>query len=227
MSINIINHSVDFYVDKIRKREHFSFTRWGDGEWFCVTGKKGQNCDNHIYFPEMCESLNSALKNDKGYYKSIWNLEHAQIKNILNILLPYIQNNNIKHNWVNAGVWEDMVIKGELDSLIESLENRNFIIVSNNSLKGLNIKYTDFITVPFENCFLEKDRIKSEIIELSDKYEDAVFGFSASMATNVMVDELYDVIGDKSTMIDFGSIWDPFVGVYSRSYHKQYNRTKI
>ena len=38
----------------------------------------------------------------------------------------------------------------------------------------------------------------------------------------LLIDELYDIIGDKCTMIDFGSIWDPFVGKTTRSYHKEY-----
>ena len=66
---------------------------------------------------------------------------------------------------------------------------------------------------------MDKDRIKEDILKMCDKYESPVFGFSASMATNVIVDELYDEIGDKCWMIDFGSIWDPFIGNRIRSWH--------
>ena len=99
--------------------------------------------------------------------------------------------------------------------------------MSNEKLKKINIKYTDFITIPSVNCFLEKERIKSEMIKMVEKYDNVVFGLSSSMATNVIVDELYDIIGDKCTMIDFGSIWDPFVGVIARSYHKEYKKRKL
>ena len=111
--------------------------------------------------------------------------------------------------------------------MIESLENRNYIIVSNDSLKNLNIKYTDFVSVPSVNCFLEKERIKRDMIEMTNKYDDVVFGLSSSMATNVIIDELYDIIGDKCTMIDFGSIWDPFVGKMARTYHHQYKKKTL
>ena len=63
------------------------------------------------------------------------------------------------------------------------------------------------------------------MIKMTKKYDDVVFGLSSSMATNVIVDELYDEIGDKCSMIDFGSIWDPFVGHIGRSYLKQYVKT--
>ena len=62
---------------------------------------------------------------------------------------------------------------------------------------------------------------------MCDKYEKPVFGFSASMATNVMIDELYPIVGDKCWMIDFGSIWDPFIGNMIRSHHLKYTTTEL
>lgn len=226
-TIQIKNNPYQFYIDKINNKEHFSFTRWGDGEWFCTWGMQGQNCDSHRYFPELKDGLYTALKNNKNYYKAIWNVNHGQISRILNPLLKFLKDEKIEINWVNAGIWEDVVLKGGLDDLVKSLEKRNFIIVSNDSLKNLNIKYTDFISVPTVNCFLDKERIKKDMIEMTKKYDDVVFGMSSSMATNVIVDELYDLIGDKSTMIDFGSIWDPFIGKNTRSYHKDYIKKEI
>lgn len=227
MNLNIIDNSIQFYIDKLNNKEHFSFSRWGDGEWYCAMGRNGKNCDNHTYFPELSKGLNEVLKKDKGYFKAIWNTNHGQIRNILGTLLPFLDENKINVNWVNAGIWEDAAINGELNKLIESLEKRNYIIVSNESLKKLNIKYVDYITIPSQNCFLEKDRIKEEMIKMSQKYDDVVFGMSSSMATNVIIDELYDVIGDKCTMIDFGSIWDPFVGKMARTYHHQYKKKTL
>lgn len=221
-NINITNHPIEFYIEKIKNNENFSFTRWGDGEWYCTIGMSGKNCDNHQYFPKLSEGLNVALKNNKNYYKAIWNLNHGQIKRNLNVILPYIESNNINIEWVNAGIWEEAAINGNLNTLVDALENRNFIIVSNDKLRGLDINYTDFISVPSYNCFLNKDGIKRDMILMTEKYDNPVFGLSASMATNVIVDELYDIIGDKATMIDFGSIWNPFVNDNIRSYHNEY-----
>jgi hypothetical protein len=227
MNINIKNNPYTFYIDKINSKENFSFTRWGDGEWFCTWGHQGQNTDNHKYFPELTNGLNTALRSNKQYYRAIWNVTHGQIARILNPLTNFLKKENININWVNAGIWEDLVLKGGIEELIESLEKRNFVIVSNDSLRDLNVKYTDFISVPLINCFLDKERIKKEMIEMTEKYDDVVFGMSSSMATNVIVDELYDIIGDKCSMIDFGSIWDPFVGRNTRGYHKDYIKNKI
>ena len=225
LNINFLD--LDFYIDKIRNRENFSLSRWGDGEWFCTVGVNGQNCDNHRYLPELRDGLVNALKNNKSYYKAIWGPNHGQIKRILHIILPFIHKNNINNQWVNAGIWEDAVLKDGIDRLVESLESRNLVIVSNHTLRDLNIKYVDYVEVPKVNCYNDKDRIKSEMISITKKYKDVVFAMSSSMATNVIIDELYDEIGDKCSMIDFGSIWDPFVGRHTRSYHRQYIKTKL
>ena len=44
------------HIDKIVNKEMYSFSRWGDGEWLCLLGAKGMNCDKHQYFPELREA---------------------------------------------------------------------------------------------------------------------------------------------------------------------------
>jgi hypothetical protein len=101
----------------------------------------------------------------------------------------------------------------------------NFIMVSDSSKYSLKntLDMKGFIEIPPVNCFLNKDRIKDMIIEHSKKHELPVFGLSASMTSNAIIDELYSEIGEDCWMIDFGSIWDPLCGNRSRVYHKGYN----
>lgn len=225
--MNIINNNVDFYINKLKNNEFFSFTRWGDGEWLCAAGTQGMNCDKHIYFPELRDGLNNALVNNKNYYKATWDINHGQIAKVLPMITNHLKNLNVDINWVNAIIWEKLPVDGDLNKLVEQLEKMNFVIVSNKKNRDLEINYTDYIEIPSVNCFLDKERIKQEMINMTEKYDNIVFGLSASMATNVIVDELYDIIGDKCFMVDFGSIWDPFVGNTSRSYHKEYKNIKI
>ena len=137
--------------------------------------------------------------------------------------------NNLTFDWVDATVWEEAAMAGNISPLIEQLEKMNFVIVSEASKRELPMNYTDFIEVPKTNCFLEKDRIKNDMIEMCKKYDNIVFGLSASMATNVIVDELFPIIGDKCWMIDFGSIWEPYVPnpVHGRTYHKRYKSKEL
>lgn len=222
-------NTIEYYINKLRNGEVFSFTRWGDGEWLCSGGASGANCDAHIYFPELAKGLNEALNNPKGYYLATWPETEPMMHN--DNLWNYIQS-RLQHtstNWVDASIWEEAAMAGKLKNFVEQLESMNFIIVSEPSKRSLPINYTDYIEIPTTNCFLEKERIKQQMIDMCAKYDNPVFGLSASMATNVIVDELYKQIGNKCWMIDLGSIWEPFIATpaHSRSYHAKYKSKDI
>lgn len=218
---------LEFYIEKLKNNEKFSFTRWGDGEWSCLFGHQGHNCDLHQYFPEMSKGLQEAVKNYKGYYLATWPRTVPMMRTELGKnAYEYIDYHMPGKNWVDARIWENAAMDATIGPLVEQLKNMNFVMISESSKKTLPF-ITDFIEVPKKDCFLEKERIKKEMIEMTEKYNDVVFGLSASMATNVIVDELYNQIGNKCWMIDFGSIWDPYVGNMTRSYHRRYKSLMI
>lgn len=219
--------SFDHYLNKLQNKEVFSFSRWGDGEWLCVSGRKGQNCDGHFYFPEMSKCLRNALSNDLGYYKALFEPSNIQVSQNQHWLKPLLTKFGSKVDWVLADVWEYLVKDKGINELVSQLNSMNYIIVSEKSKRKLNINYKDFIEVPSKNCFLEKENIKNQMIAMTEKYEMPVFGLSASMASNVIIDELFPIIGDKCWMIDFGSIWDPFCKGRTRSYHRHYKIKSI
>ena len=228
MMIQITNNDINFYIDLLKSDKKFSFTRWGDGEWLCTFGASGANCDGHSYFLEMRNGLNRALDNPKGYFLATWPQTESMMTNVWDTIQDRLEYSDTK-KWVDASVWEEAAMNGNLKDFIEQLEKMDFIVVSESSKRELPMNYSDFIEVPETNCFLEKERIKEEMVLMCDKYDLPVFGLSASMATNVIVDELYDEIGDSCWMIDLGSIWEPFLKnpVHARSYHSTYKTTKL
>ena len=226
--MNIINNTLQHYIDLLKSNQKFSLTRWGDGEWNCFFGAQGQNCDQHIYFPEMGKCLNEAIDTPKGYLLATWPETEPMMRNVWGPIQSRLYNTTAT-KWVDATVWEESAMEGEISILVEQLEDMNFIMVSESSKRKLPIKYTDYIDIPQTNCFLDKERIKQEMREMVVKYKNPVFGLSASMATNVIVDELYKEIGDECWMIDFGSIWEPFLQnpIHSRSYHQRYKTREL
>ena len=44
---------------------------------------------------------------------------------------------------------------------------------------------------------------------------------SAGMAGNMIADELFKSHGRENTIVDFGSLWDPLAGVFSRQYMRE------
>lgn len=225
----IIDNDLQFYLDKLKSNEFFSITRWGDGEWNCTfggndilhtDGNPGWNCDHHQYFPDMSLDLRAALKLNKPYYKGRWFPTVRQAQIVIPKVKQLIKEYKLDMNWVNANVFIDALENGQISKLIEQLEKMNFIIVSEPSKRDAPVKYIDYIEVPAIDCYLEKELIKNEMRKMVKKYKNPVFGLSASMATNVIVDELFDEIGDKCWMLDLGSIWEPLYGRVTRDYHR-------
>lgn len=227
--IKLNSKPLDYYINLLKNDIKFSLTRWGDGEWNCAMGKTGRNCDKHEYFPAMRNQLIDALIHDRGYFKATWPLSEEMIGNNIKQIRLFCENLGINLvGWHDASVIEYGATTGLIGPMIEQLEKMNFVIVSEPRKRKLSIKHVDFVEVPLVNCYLKKDIIKEDIIDLVNYgYDNIVFGFSASMATNVIIDELYPIIGKDCWMIDFGSIWDPFIGIISRSYHKNYVKTTL
>ena len=60
--------TLEIICEKLERKENFSLSRFGDGEWAAILGFKGENCDGHYYFPELSKELASILKSNPQYY---------------------------------------------------------------------------------------------------------------------------------------------------------------
>jgi hypothetical protein len=195
------------HIDKINNKERYTFSRFGDGEWNAILEKQGSNCDGHHYFPDMGLRLKEVLTTE--------------------IIDNYANEYGIK--WVASDIFHHASIKGNLQPLLEALDTRNVILVGGEHLKNYNKKYK-FIPVPRKNCWTDYKKTLTRIQEYllqndADNLEEPknyVILFCASMMSNVLIDDLHpiaEVVG--VTLIDIGSLFDPFVGVNSRAYHKK------
>lgn len=52
--------------NNIEKNIPFTFSRFGDGEWFAIFGKKRSNCDQHIYYKDMGDRLRKIVSVKRG-----------------------------------------------------------------------------------------------------------------------------------------------------------------
>lgn len=205
----------NWFCNAVRNNILFSFSRWGDGEWNCLLGKSGQNCDGHKYFPEMGKHLRMVLESSPEYILGLQPLANKlapiQIK-------EYTDKYNL--NWINSDVFHTANIKGYITDFFDVLQNRKVLIVGPEHLKKNDLFDYKFYQIPSRNCWTNYSVIKNDLKVMIDK-ENVVL-FCASMMTNVLIDDLHG----KGTLIDFGSVLDPFVGVMSRSYHRRLNIEK-
>lgn len=220
-------------IKKLSKGENFSFSRWGDGEFNAILGAaKGQdhkaNCDGHRYFTDMGLRLYKVIKSKPRYVMGLQSLavrlrgEDPDFKELIDGI-----------DWVDSDIIHRQSIRtnGNLSDLFDVLKQRDIILVANENLIPLTMplyKYslldehsnTSFhhILISPKDCWLEYADILKRLRELITK--DVVILYCSSMASEVLIDDIYNDYGDAVTQIDIGSAFDPFIGANTRSYHR-------
>ena len=128
----------------------------------------------------------------------------------------------VKGELQDSDVLHKASISGYLNMFIDRLKERHCIVIGPKRLiKLLNYFDFDLIVVPDVNCWGANQKIEREIRkEIAD---DKVLLYSASMMSNVLIDRIWKDYGDSITQIDCGSVWEPYVGHFNRSYHKKIN----
>lgn len=222
-------------VEKLIEREYFSFTRYGDGEWNAMLGcDRPHNCDGHEYFPDLGKRLIKCLQSDPKYYLGIQSLAMRQRGDEITQWVNNYCSQKID-TWSNADILHHASIKGKLPQFFSVINaaSDDIILTAPEYLIPIRnkISYGTFITVPEKNCWLHYDRLISDIaygIKTACKQSKyVVVLLVASMPANVLVHDLYSVFGDRATILDIGSVLDPFVGKNTRTYHSKEEFRKI
>jgi hypothetical protein len=194
----------------------FSLSRYGDGEWNAIFNKAGNNCDGHEYFTDMGAELKQAVLSEPEYLMGIQPLTMSHYRDKV---VDFAGDLDI--DWVNSDVLHDANIKEQLKRFFNVLRDQPVIMIAPTRLQDVPFHYGRFVEVPLKNCWLEKSRIEKELFEVLPQVGYAVLLFCASMATNVMIHDLYKYYGTQVTMIDAGSIFDPYCGFNTRRYHEK------
>jgi len=215
----------DILLNKLKDKDSFSWSRFGDGEWNAILQKRPEgavNADGHQYFQDLGEALKNILKGKPEYFIGLQNL--AKEQNQGNEEFDSLVEGN---EWCDNEILHRASIKGRLQEffdVLNRLEDSIIVVVGNNKLRGINTKlqYDAFIEIPEKDCWLEFDNIYKKIMAIQALEEkDIIFLYCASMMSNVLIDKNWGADLDGVTQIDCGSVFDPYVGVHSRTYHKK------
>lgn len=201
----------DRICQMLRDGENFKFARFGDGEAACMLGKIGKNCDGHEYFPDLGMALNDAFYSNPKYMVGIQPLMVQQ--GTWDKLIS--QREGYPKNIYDADVLHSASIDGRLGEFINACNTRNVILVGPSHLSELAMRNEwDFVQIPNKNCWLSVKETIREILEYTIEW--SVILICASMASEYIIHWFRDYY---NALIDCGSVFDPYVGKLSRSYH--------
>lgn len=210
-----LDQTYEEILEKLTMQLPFSFSRFGDGEWNCIFGEAGRNCDKHEYFTDLGARLRKIVLSKPKYMMGIQELalrgKHGA--DIVEMIIP------LDIPWYNAEVLCKMSIYGRLAPFIHALKKRKVLLIGPKYLMGVSdeMGFSCQIIVPELNCWTQYQRVKEQMyVELE---EETVAVFCAGMMSNVLIDDF--AAFPRVTCLDIGSLLDPYAGKYTRAYHTQ------
>jgi hypothetical protein len=231
--IELINEPMDFYIQKIKSGEKISFSRWGDIEFYLAmkkfapkhhmmpvyNSKETNKSGHHLHFPQATTKLLSVLLNQKDY---MWSMGKLSNKNWGDAIYKLFSTYQIQHDWYDVDVFLRANCNGELWPLVELLRSMKVLYIGPKHVIGTALErvlgkgnYLS-IEVPTADCLLAEEDVFKKIQKFQKDEKPDLIGYSCSMLANILIDRLHDY--SECSMIDFGSIWDIYAGVRSRSF---------
>jgi hypothetical protein len=211
----------DHMIKMILESNPFSFVRYGDGEWACILRNNdiyskllktwGSSIETVSF--ELESIVSSNVFKNKNYFLGIQNLAYTifgeQIDDI-------IKDKNV----CDSDILHRRSASDGIYSLFESFVDRDVILVGPKYLSDISTFKFKHIETSELSVWLDIDQIKTDLMVCIDDSTNPIVLYSCSLAAKVIINDLYKLMGNSITQIDMGSLLDPYVGVYSRTYHK-------
>lgn len=207
----------DKFTECLKNVEHFTYVRYNDGELDLIF-------QNGNGYEHIVRRWDDEIKEESKRLKSIFT---KKLDYYIGICDGYMRN---KSELIYSSIHQETKIIptnifhiteiNKLKEFTELLEKRDTILVGPAYLNKLNF-YNKHVITPIEYVWKYTDRISSEILNLTKEMNNPVILFCCSIATNIIADHIFDIIGSEITQIDIGSTFDPFCGFFSRTGHKE------
>lgn len=217
--------SLDWHISKLKKKQYYSFVRWGDAEMKALTRDSGHSKGHGRYELSSWtkEAMNQALLK---YYQEkdlVFSCPDRMLNWMNGQSSEWLEERKLLGiKWFNCTMFKGASAQGKLFPLIRELRAQKVIIIGPEFLRTLRkqvFNYLDFVEIHPKKGYLDK-RVIPRVLASQKKHGNGiVYSFSAGIGTNMFIPNLHRRMSGNF-LIDFGSVWDIFCGVRSRHYMK-------
>jgi len=216
MSATRMPTTVEDYATLIRDCAHYAQANYGDGEWACMLGHSGENCNGEVYHPYLASLLRETLFRPVGQWCG-----SNPGKKLKEDAGRWIATRKVAVEWVDKEVLVRANIEGRLGPWLEAVRTRRVVLVGPAHLAALKpevIGAFTFIGVT-PNTAWENAVSTSRSVLRAVAPGDLVL-FAAGMGSNLMIHRLWPELRGQVTLHDVGALLDPYVGVWSRNPYR-------
>jgi hypothetical protein len=213
--------SLPSFVELLAAGETFSFSRWNDAQWNMILGKEeGRTGDGHVYSKEIGDALRAVILDRPEYMVGMQGLS-LRLR-LGERVQEWIEETGLEDlRWCNADVFHYASMANVMCPLIEQLKKLKVVVVGPQQMKLLPFA-SHFVPIPPTDAYYDRRRIIDQTARILRKQKGPiVVSVSAGWTANLLISELHPVFGHKASFVDFGSVWDPYVGVHSRGYMRE------
>lgn len=206
--IPIIERSVGYYVEKLKKREPFSHARFGDGDWLTIFGYDQLHNSNGCFFTkELGGAVRQALKNEHDYDHVL--LSHPHYRFGMHIQ-EFLEKEGIGIKWVGEWVLPAM-LRGELFPLFEQMRKYRVLYVGPHDLKAKGFfSELGWLVPPKQNAYTDRGQLIALVRGQIRENNIDLVAWSCGGAAKVFIDEIYRMTKGEITQIDFGCSFDGY-----------------
>jgi len=198
----------------------FAFVRYGDGEFACMFGDPGGVRNEHRYTQDLAGELAACLKSEHGYHVGImpglfvpgkWPASERVIEYAARH--PEIE-------FCSSLILHAASMHGTLHRFFDEARHHRLVVVGNKAILKMQpwLGAFEFIEIPSQECWNKRAEIQPVIIAAAQ--QPGIVLLSCSMPANVWIRRAWEA-GGKASLIDIGSVFDPYVGASSRNYMRE------
>lgn len=219
MAIVIHPRPFNEYVQALNSRVPFAMSRWGDGEWKALLGHQGSTCDGQTYSKALRRALTDVLGSRPTYEVG---MSAFAVRRYGDAIERYLQQHGLSFHWTNADVFASASRESRLAPLVAALYARTVILIGPKYLSALKLfPVVSHVVVPEHEAFNEWPSLRRRSLHTVELYltTNPVVAISAGPVAKLLVHALASAC-PCATVVDFGSVWDPYAGRITRTYHK-------
>jgi len=201
-------------TEHLKQNKPFSLSRWGDGELAAMFSNNIINADGVKLDRGLGKQLKAVLRQNNPYYHGLLRIGIKAYSKQLELTYKDFQ-------WHNGDKLLHEFLKGKGKPFIEQLRTKRILYVGPNHCRQIPFfDYVDYIEVGSQ---AHKDSKVDSILRSVRKHNIELIGYSAGPASNIWINTIYNELKETATQVDFGSLFDGFLGIRSRSYMHNIN----
>jgi hypothetical protein len=212
-------------IQAIRDGAPFAYSRWSDGEWSCLLGRSGHNQAGMPYSAPLRKDLTAVLLSrpdyDLGLSEAVIHPTRPKRLTLAVEVPAWLAEHGLDDlPWVDADGFYRRSLAGTLGPFVAALATRQVVLVGPSYFDDLRLfPVVEHVLVP-PRMRHEREiaRLTRQTLAALRDWPGSVVAISAGMSANVLIDRVHAAM-PEATLIDCGSLWEPYIGRSVRRYH--------